>query len=280
MPCASASWRGSRPVGPWTRARGGGPPAVAIDPTRLGAGGLRLQLELALLEPAIARATAAPAHAPPRPSRPRPRLPVRARRRGPSSPPTPPPSPSRLPRGHVSPAARMRRPPARLSRRIRRKKPSTAPWRPGPSPSRPRPYQPASRLPVSEARRPPPSADPPPTTSSACATAGPGLVEQITQINRAVKPLIVDCRPIGVEGNVVTLGFPEEKAFLKDVAERRRPILEQAFSQYLDHPVGVRCVATNLDLVPPLPADADAAHILAEAHRIFADDLADTPEVT
>ncbi len=107
-----------------------------------------------------------------------------------------------------------------------------------------------------------------------------GLVEQITAINRAVKPLIVDCRPIGVEGNIVTLGFPEEKAFLKDVAERRRPILEQAISQFLDHPVGVRCVATNLDLVPPLPADADAAHLLSEAHRIFADDLADVPEVT
>jgi hypothetical protein len=106
------------------------------------------------------------------------------------------------------------------------------------------------------------------------------LVEQITDLNRAVKPLIVDCRPIGVEGNVVTLGFPEEKAFLKDVAERRRPILEQAFSAFLDHPVGVRCVATNLDLVAPLPADADAAHILAEAHRIFAEDLADTPEIT
>jgi len=39
-------------------------------------------------------------------------------------------------------------------------------------------------------------------------------------------------------------------------------------------------VATNLDLMPPLPADADAAHILAEAHRIFAEDMADVPEVT
>ena len=106
------------------------------------------------------------------------------------------------------------------------------------------------------------------------------LVEHITDINRAVKPLIIDCRPIGVEGNVVTLGFPEEKAFLKDVAERRRPILEQAFSAFLEHPVGVRCVATNLELVPPLPAETDAAHLLAEAHRIFAEDLADVPEVT
>ena len=44
--------------------------------------------------------------------------------------------------------------------------------------------------------------------------------------------------------------------------------------------MAVRCVATNLDLVPPLPDDAEAAHILAEAQRIFAEDLADVGEVT
>ena len=31
---------------------------------------------------------------------------------------------------------------------------------------------------------------------------------------------------------------------------------------------------------PPLPSDAHAAHILAEAQRIFAEDLAEIPEVT
>jgi len=95
-----------------------------------------------------------------------------------------------------------------------------------------------------------------------------------------LKPLISVCRPIGVEGNIVTLGFPEEQAFLRDVAERRLPNLEEGIGQFLGHPVGVRCVATNLDLLPPLPADADAAHIYAEAQRIFADSLADAPEVT
>jgi len=42
----------------------------------------------------------------------------------------------------------------------------------------------------------------------------------------------------------------------------------------------VRCIATNLDLLPPLPADQEAEHILAEAHRIFAEDRLDVPEVT
>jgi hypothetical protein len=106
------------------------------------------------------------------------------------------------------------------------------------------------------------------------------VVAIITEANRAAKPLIEACRPIQVEGNMVTLGFPEEQGFYKDVAERRRTLLEDRIGGFLGHPVGVRCVATNIELLPPLPTDADAAHILAEAHRIFADDLADVPEVT
>ncbi len=106
------------------------------------------------------------------------------------------------------------------------------------------------------------------------------VVTTITERNRAAKPLISACRPIGVDGNVVTLGFPEEQGFLKDVAERRRPLLETTIGEFLGRDVGVRCVATNLDLVPPLPDDQEAAHVLAEAQRIFAEDRLDVPEVT
>ena len=79
---------------------------------------------------------------------------------------------------------------------------------------------------------------------------------------------------------MVTLGFPEEQGFLKDVAERRRPLLETVIGEFLGRDVGVRCVATNLDLLPPLPDDQEAAHVLAEAQRIFAEDRLDVPEVT
>jgi len=259
----------------------------SIDPTRLGAGGLRLQLELVLLEPAAARVASAPAQA----TAPRTEAPPPAAR--PPEPPAPEPSaPEPAP-------ARTRGAAGRTAR-----DPGPAPSAIAPQPAAPDP--PAIEPGMTDAApAPEPALAPPAEIEPAVVTASiqgpepasPGadaltddlerlrhgwvrLVEQITDLNRAVKPLIVDCRPIGVEGNVVTLGFPEEKAFLKDVAERRRPILEQAFSAFLDHPVGVRCVATNLDLVAPLPADADAAHILAEAHRIFAEDLADTPEIT
>jgi hypothetical protein len=91
--------------------------------------------------------------------------------------------------------------------------------------------------------------------------------------------VISECRPLGVDGNVVTLGFPEAKAFLKDHAERKRPDLETALSGFLGRPVGVRCVATNIDLAPAPAADPEAAFIMAEARKIFADDLVDVTEV-
>ena len=87
------------------------------------------------------------------------------------------------------------------------------------------------------------------------------------------------CRPIAVEDGIVTLGFPEGQGFLRAVAERRRPILEDGIAAVLGQPVGVRCVATNLDLLPPLPTDDDAALILAEARRIFGEDDPDAASI-
>jgi hypothetical protein len=83
---------------------------------------------------------------------------------------------------------------------------------------------------------------------------------------------------MAVEGNIVTLGFPEAKAFLKDIAERKRPDLEAAVGGFLGRAVTVRCLATNIDIVPAL-SEADSDFVLNEARRIFADDLADVGEV-
>jgi hypothetical protein len=78
----------------------------------------------------------------------------------------------------------------------------------------------------------------------------------------------------------VTLGFPEAKAFLKDVADRKRADLESAVGGFLGRAVAVRCVATNIDLVGAPPADDEGSFVLAEARRIFADDLADVGEIS
>ena len=103
--------------------------------------------------------------------------------------------------------------------------------------------------------------------------------ELVASVRPATRAVVSWCRPLSVDGALVTLGFPEAKAFLKDHAERKRPDLEAAVAQFLGRPVTVRCVATNLDLVSP-PPDDEAAFVLNEARRIFAEDLLDVGEVT
>jgi hypothetical protein len=82
-----------------------------------------------------------------------------------------------------------------------------------------------------------------------------------------------------VEDGVVTLGFPEDQGFLRALVDKRRSVLEDGIGAVLGHPVAVRCIATNLDLVPELPADDDAALVLAQARRIFGDDAADAGDI-
>jgi hypothetical protein len=106
-----------------------------------------------------------------------------------------------------------------------------------------------------------------------------GWAQVVASVSPAVRAVISECRPLAVDGNVVTLGFPESKPFLKDHAERKRRDLESAVGRFLGREVAVTCVATNLELVPPVAADPDAAFLMAEARRIFADDLADVGEI-
>ena len=102
-----------------------------------------------------------------------------------------------------------------------------------------------------------------------------GWSEIVGSVSPATRAVINECRLMGVDGNIVTLGFPETKGFLKDVAERKRPELEAAFGRFLGRPVNVRSVATNLEL-PPIAGD----DLVAEARRIFADDIIDIGEVS
>jgi hypothetical protein len=106
--------------------------------------------------------------------------------------------------------------------------------------------------------------------------AWPRIVAELSS-SPPIKPLIEACRPIEMTGNQVILGFPEGKAFLRDVAERRRTHLEEGIGKVLGRGVAVRLVATNLDLLPA-PA-AEEADLLTMARRIFADDLVDADEV-
>jgi len=286
---------------------------AAIDPTRAGVGGLRLQLELALFpDPALAGSVArsvagaaAEAAAPQSPS-------SRARAQEPTTTPraTGPESQS------ISPGAAPARteppeatepkavPPSRASA-TKPKAAQTHADGPAAGPtststaladepaakSKAATRGPDDRAPAAAPAAPAragqvsaPVSDrslSTPTASGDLAILRDRWPEVVTRISAypPTKPLIASCRPISVEDGVVTLGFPEDQGFLRAVADRRRNILEEGIGAVLGRPVAVRCVATNLDLVPQLPSDEEAAFVLAEARRIFADDDADAAEI-
>ncbi len=265
---------------------------VAIDPDRAGIGGLRLQLELALF--AVPGSGATPTRAPvtspaPGPAASEPTPSTRAAARAPAPPPE---SAQRANQASVtSSEALVQRAPAGPEPTTNEPKPTTAgpePTKSGPesTASDPEPTAPESK-PTARDSQPGSTRPAPPTVASAAPptdggqSAGPDLARLVdgwaavvASVSPATRAVITECRPLAVEGNVVTLGFPETKGFLKDHAERKRPELESALGQFLGRAVTVRSVATNLEI----PGAAD--DLVAEARRIFGEDLVDVGEVS
>jgi DNA polymerase III subunit gamma/tau len=253
---------------------------AAIDPSRAGVGGLRLQLELALFpdgssptsgftQPAVAAAAqvvtetpaALPAKAPAA-------LPAAAKQPAPAAAIDPPAKPARAGKAKASAGdAPSVQPPD---------DPGSLPERPAAGSADDAPAAPAA-----VAGPAAPAAVAGPAASGDLAVLRDRWPEVVARVSAhpPTKPLIVVCRPISVEDGIVTLGFPEDKAFLRDVAERRRAVLEENISTVLGRSVAVRCVATNVDVIPDLPTDEEAAWILAEARRIFGEEGADPAEV-
>jgi DNA polymerase-3 subunit gamma/tau len=120
----------------------------------------------------------------------------------------------------------------------------------------------------------------PPTADAALDEVRARWPEIVALVSRhpPSKPLIAACRPIAVDGAVVTLGFPENQAFLRDLADRRRVTLEEGLRRVLGRDLAVRCVATNLDPDQP-PTDPESAAVLRAARAVWGDDLLDAGEV-
>lgn len=256
---------------------------AAIDPSRASIGGLRFQLELALLEGATSQPVMG--------------APVASARIAASE-----PVARRVPQATVLSAPLAEPAVVAVGPAPVAATPLAEPTQPGEpaEPGRPdEPVAPAGlaesavrgQLPASaraarsaEPGKPTKPAKPPEAAEGV--TASPGLTELIVAWPRIVaelsssppiKPLVEACRPIDMTGNQVILGFPEGKAFLRDVAERRRTHLEEGIGRVLGRAVAVRLVATNLDLLPA-PA-AEEVDLLTMARRVFADDLVDAEEV-
>jgi DNA polymerase-3 subunit gamma/tau len=248
---------------------------AAIDPERRGVGGTRFQLELALLDAAtrVTAAQAMPARPAPAPgdAASRPAAPSPA-----AAPTTEPATPVTKPSGPAPVAPVVAKAPRSEAAATRKSQPSTpAPAEPvtaaaGPAISQPDTVAPGP-TPAGEAARP--------ADIDELRARWPEVVAFLSQ-NPPVKPLIEACRPISVEDHLVTLGFPEDKAFLKIALERRGPILEEGIGRILGRTVNVRCVATNLEHVPAVAIEAENADLISEARRIFADDLVDVGEVS
>ncbi len=263
-----------RPSGDPLAAFGAGPLAAgarrlaAIDPARPGPGGLRLALELALFEAATATPIATGLALPAAVAEPVPTLRAAA---------TPGRDVAATP-AVAAPAA-----------------PAVVATSPTPVEASPAPV--ATPVPPEPVQAPAPVATPPPAApespadlpDAARAVAGdddladlrrrwPEVVAHISR-HPPTKPLIEACRPIAVDGAVVTLGFPESQLFLRDVADRRRATLEDGLGRVLGRPVSVRCVATNLEPEPLPTADPEAAAVLRAARDVWGDDLVEAPEV-
>lgn len=132
--------------------------------------------------------------------------------------------------------------------------------------------RPATTETVAPVERPPANGD----ALERLLAAWPEVVAYVSR-NPANRPLIAACRPIELRDGVIVLGFPENQAFLRDIAERKRSVLEEAVAAVLGQPIGIRCVATNIELAAPtMDGDTD---LVAQARRIFADDLAEVGEV-
>ncbi len=254
---------------------------AALDPNRAGIGGLRFQLELAMFSPDRTPPADLPAS---QPAAPRPAAAT-----------TPPDRPTtvtdRASAARTARAATDLPPPAA-------EPPAEAPAEPTPARPTTKAADPAPPAPVTDARSDPtPSEAPVGATPDASSTppppagptgdteldqllvAWPAVVAQLSA-HPPTKPLIVACRPVAVDGAIVTLGFPEEQAFLKDAAERRRPAIEAGISAALGRPVAVRCIVANVELPPAARDASDASFVLAEARRIFADDIVDVGEIS
>ncbi len=255
---------------------------AAIDPNRAGIGGLRFQLELAIFAAEAARPAAGTAATPPA------RLGAAAAR--PASVSASPAPISATPAAPV-PAVQAE-PPSSAGRRAAVPPPAApAPAAAAPADRAAEAAVPAAAATAAAAH----AADAPnqigpasgqaaqeatsqliaPGSSPDLARLQGGWSEIVGSVSPATRAVINECRLMGVDGNIVTLGFPETKGFLKDIAERKRPELEAAFGRFLGRSVNVRSVATNLELAPVVGDD-----LVAEARRIFADDIIDIGEVS
>jgi DNA polymerase-3 subunit gamma/tau len=167
-----------------------------------------------------------------------------------------------------------------------------------PAPAKPAAAQPApasAAAPSAPARNPAPALAPAHAPATAPAATPPSDVaalrarwaEVVSRATPAIKPLLSECRPVGMDGARLTLAFPEERGFMREKARTRAPAIEQLLGAVLGGSWAVDCIASNVELEPLTvqqavaadPTDPDGQALLEGVLRITGGELVDAPEV-
>jgi DNA polymerase-3 subunit gamma/tau len=110
--------------------------------------------------------------------------------------------------------------------------------------------------------------------------------EVVERANPVIKPLLRECRPVGIDGARLTLAFPEGRDFMRGRIAQRAPAIEQLLADMFGGPWAIECVASNVELEPLSveqaigdPDDPDAQALLEGVLKVTGGELVDAPEV-
>ncbi|HET9878288.1 MAG TPA: DNA polymerase III subunit gamma/tau [Candidatus Limnocylindria bacterium] len=162
--------------------------------------------------------------------------------------------------------------------------------------AKPRPAAPAPtpQAPAPAAAQPP--AAPPRAPRAAPVASGPRpeldavlqrWSEVIERASPAIKALLKECRPVAQEGARLTLGFPEERSFMRQKVTARAAAIEELLAAVLGGSWAIETVASNIELEPLTveqavaadPDDPTGRAMLEGVLRITGGELLDVPDV-
>jgi DNA polymerase-3 subunit gamma/tau len=151
----------------------------------------------------------------------------------------------------------------------------------------PEPVAPPTRAEPRPAPGPQPVTAPRPLADDDVAGVRGRWADIVERASPALKPLLRECRPVGLDGARLTLAFPEERGFMREKAKFRAGAIEQLLGSVLGGSWAVECIASNVELEPLTieqavasdPGDAEGQALLEGVLKITGGELVDAPEV-
>ena len=161
---------------------------------------------------------------------------------------------------------------------------------PAPAPTAPAAPAPAEAEPTTSAPRAPRAAPVVPVASGPRPELDAVLQrwsEVIERASPAIKALLKECRPVAQEGARLTLGFPEERSFMRQKVTARAAAIEELLAAVLGGSWAIETVASNIELEPLTveqavaadPDDPTGRAMLEGVLRITGGELLDVPDV-